>query len=126
MTDDHRRIVLVIDDEPAVCRALGAMVEWHGYATRLAGSGDEGVAVYARHRDEIAAVVLDVRMPGKDGPQTLAELRALDPRLPCVFVTGNSGRYSYADLERRGAVVLPKPPALADLGRAIRAATGRK
>jgi two-component system, OmpR family, response regulator len=124
MTDDHRPTVLVVDDDTAVRRTLGAMLRCHGYAARLARSGDEGVAVYGRHRGEIAAVVLDVQMPGKDGPQTLAELRALNPAVPCVFVTGSSPRYSPGELAALGAVVLPKPPALVDLGRAVRAATG--
>jgi CheY-like chemotaxis protein len=124
MTDHQRPAVLVIDDDTAVRHTLAAMVERNGYAARVAASGDEGVRVYDRHRDEIAAVVLDVRMPGKDGPDTLAELRARNPALPCVFVTGYSGEYTHGELEGRGAVVLSKPVTAADLGRALRAARG--
>jgi two-component system cell cycle sensor histidine kinase/response regulator CckA len=116
--------VLVIDDDPAVRKVLGAMAESQGFSPLLAGGGDEGVRLYARHRGAVAAVVLDVQMSGKDGPQTLGELRALDPALPCVFVTGFSPNYSYADLAGRGAVVLSKPLASGELGRALRAATG--
>ena len=124
MHTEPRPTVLVVDDDTAVRLTLGAMIEHQGFATRLAASGDEGVAEYDRHRDEIAAVVLDVRMPGKDGPHTLAELRERDPDLPCVFVTGYAGAYGTDDLAGRGAVVLAKPVAADDLGRAIRAARG--
>jgi FixJ family two-component response regulator len=124
--DQHRPAALVIDDDTAVRQTLAAMIEKNGYATRLAASGDEGVRVYDRHRDEIVVVVLDVRMPGKDGPRTLTELRALNPDLPCVFVTGYGGEYTDRDLMDRGAVVLSKPVRLEDLGRAIQAAGRRK
>jgi DNA-binding NtrC family response regulator len=124
MGSAHRPAVLVIDDDAVVRGVLVAMVEHHGYAAHLAGGGDEGVRVYERRRGEIAAVVLDVQMPGKDGPATLTELRELTPALPCVFVTGFSPRYTPAELAGRGAVVLSKPVALGALGRALRDATG--
>jgi FixJ family two-component response regulator len=125
MNPARNSTVLVVDDDTAVRQTLGAMVEHIGYAARLAASGPDGVRVYRRHRDEIAAVVLDVLMPGQDGPQTLDELRAVNPDLPCVFLTGNSGGYTRQELEGRGAVLLAKPVGVADLDRAIRAASGR-
>jgi CheY-like chemotaxis protein len=125
MTPEPRPTVLVIDDDSAVRKVLGAMLEHQGFTARQARSGDEGVAVYGRHRDQISAVVLDVQMPGMDGPQTLAELRELDPGVPCVFVTGNSPNYTPGELAARGATVLSKPVTPAELGRAIRDATGR-
>lgn len=118
-----RRAVLVIDDDPAVRAVLGAMVEQSGFPVILAGGGDEGVGLYGRHRGEVAVVVLDVQMPWKDGPQTLAELRALDPTLSCVFVTGYSPNHTFAELADLGAVVLSKPLAAGELGRVLLAAT---
>lgn len=117
------RAVLVIDDDPAVRAVLGAMVEQSGFPVILAGGGDEGVGLYGRHRGEVAVVVLDVQMPGKYGPQTLAELRALDPTLPCVFVTGHSPDHTFAELANLGAVVLSKPLGAGELGRVLLAAT---
>jgi CheY-like chemotaxis protein len=116
--------VLVIDDDPAVRAVVGAMAERHGYSVQLAAGGDEGIRLYRRHRGGIAAVVLDVQMPGKDGPATLTELRALNPALPCVFVTGFSPHYTHGELADRGAVVLSKPLTSDELGQALRAATG--
>jgi CheY-like chemotaxis protein len=45
----------------------------------LAAGGQEALDLYQRHREAIDVVLLDVRMPGLDGPQTLAALRALNP-----------------------------------------------
>jgi FixJ family two-component response regulator len=122
MTTAHRPTVLVIDDDSAVRHVLGALVERNGYSVHLARGCDDGVRLYDRHRDEIAAVVLDVRMPGKDGPRTLTELRERNPDLPCVFVSGYTDAYAQGELEGRGAVVLAKPVTSCELGRAIRAA----
>jgi CheY-like chemotaxis protein len=123
MTDD-RRSVLIIDNNAGVRHVLGVMVESFGYAARLAASGAEAVEEYDRHPGATAAVLLDVRMEGQDGPQTLELLRARDPRLPCVFVTGGFTHYTRADLESRGAAVVFKPVRPGDLGRALRDVTG--
>jgi CheY-like chemotaxis protein len=125
MGTEARATVLVVDDDAAVRQVLGALAAGSGYVARLAADGDEGVAVFSRHREEIAAVVLDVLMPGKDGPQTLSELRAVDPGVRCVFVTGHSPRYSAEELAGLGAAVVAKPVGLAEFGRALDAATGR-
>jgi CheY-like chemotaxis protein len=117
---ETRPTVLIVDDTPAVLRTLRAMVGMQGFAALLAGSGDEGVRMYGQHRDEVVAVLLDVEMPGKDGPATLAELRLVTPDLPCVFITGDSPRYPADVLESLGAAVLRKPVDMDELGRVLR------
>ena len=62
--------VLVVDDERLVLRLLELALPQHGLAVHLAGGGAEAVAVYRRHRGRIGVVLLDVRMPGLDGPHT--------------------------------------------------------
>jgi DNA-binding NtrC family response regulator len=113
--------VLVVDDEPAFLNLLGQVLEQHGLAVRLAGSGDEAVELVARHRDEINLVLLDVRMPDIDGPQTLAALRRLAPDLRCCFMSGEPGVCSTDDLLALGAVAFfPKPFKMAEVARTLR------
>ena len=101
---------LVVDDQADVRQVLGAMLARLGYTPVLAGGGVEAVAALRADRADVAGALLDVQMPGMDGPATLAALHALDPNLPCVFLSGNTGRYSAADLLGCGAVaVLGKP-----------------
>ncbi len=119
---DQRPAVLVADDEPGVREILAAMVARLGYAPRLAAGGFQAVEVYRAGGTPVVAAVLDVQMPGMDGPATLDALRALDPALPCVFVSGDTDPYPAADLLARGAAaVLSKPFTLGDLGAVLAA-----
>ena len=116
--------VLVVDDEPVVRNVVSTGLGSRGFSVLPAASGPEAVAVYARHRADIQLVLLDVRMSPWDGPRTLAELRALDPDVRAVFMSGSTGSYSAADLLLAGASgVIGKPFAsftrLADELRAI-------
>ena len=54
----------------------------YGFTVWSAANGPAALEVYRRQQDDIAVVLLDVRMPGLDGPQTLAELQRLNPRPP--------------------------------------------
>jgi CheY-like chemotaxis protein len=117
--------ILVVDDETLVREVLGAMLSRLGYRPLLAGSGAAGVELLRAREDDVAAAVLDVRMPDMDGPATMDALRELVPGLPCVFVSGDTGPYTVGDLLARGASgVLDKPVAMDYLGRAIAAAAG--
>jgi CheY-like chemotaxis protein len=102
--------VLVVDDEPAVRKLLQLSLERQGFAVWLAADGRQALELYERHRDRVDVVLLDVRMPGLDGPQTLAALRRLNPQVPCCFMTGDAGHYDTAELRARGAIrVFLKP-----------------
>ncbi len=89
-----------------------------------AGGGDggfEAVQLYRRHAQDISLVLLDVRMPGLDGPQTLALLRELNPHVCCCFMTGHSGVFTDRELLDRGAAaVLGKPFVLPTLSQTVR------
>ena len=106
--------MLVVDDEAAVRRVLGAMLAHLGYTPVLA-DGAGAVAVLRADRSRIVAALLDVQMPGLDGPATLAALRALAPDLPCVFLSGQTGNYSAVDLLGCGAVAVLSKPVPLDL-----------
>lgn len=126
MVDPQTLAVLVVDDDSGVRLALSAMLASRGYEPLPAADGDEAISVCRARPGGVAAAVLDVRMPGMDGPTTFDALRSLVPGLPCVFVSGHTGEYSEAELlARGGAAVLSKPVAIDQLGNAIAAAIGR-
>jgi CheY-like chemotaxis protein len=111
--------VLVADDDPNVLRLLEAALTLYGFKVLAAPGGAEAVELLHGHPD-VGVALVDVRMPGMDGPRTLAALRAIDPGLPCLFMTGQSGDYTAAELLAFGADgVLEKP--FRTLGEVVRA-----
>jgi DNA-binding NtrC family response regulator len=113
--------VLVVDDEHMVLVMLQMGLERSGFEVWSARSGREAVELYREHRDSIAVVLLDVRMPGLDGPQTLDALRELDPEVLACFMSGDLGGHGPEELRQRGAVcVIDKPFRLDRLARILR------
>jgi len=87
----------------------------------LAPNGREAIDLYQEHSERIALVLLDVRMPGLDGPKTLEALRKINPEVPACFMTDNTGDYEPQELLQRGATyVITKPFLLDDLANIIR------
>jgi CheY-like chemotaxis protein len=118
--------VLVADDNEHVRAVLGVTLREMGLTPFLAADGREAVELFGRHRDQVRAVLLDVRMPGLDGPRTLAELRRIVPHVPCCFMTGNSGHYGGGDLLALGAArVFEKPFRLEEVIETLRVLCGR-
>lgn len=114
--------VLVVDDEELVGTMLDMMLKRFGCNVRLARTGAEAID-RLRDGDDIALVLLDVRMPGLDGPQTLNIMRSFNPQVPCCFMTGDIGQYSENDLLGRGALtILKKPFRLQEVAQVLRQA----
>jgi DNA-binding NtrC family response regulator len=110
--------VLVVDDDPVLRDLLNAVLTARGFRVWVCPSGEEALAVYLRHRNQIALALLDVRMPGLDGPGTLSALRRIDPGVRACFMSGHTDPYSLDDLAGRGALRFFEKPfqitALAD------------
>src|SRR5262249_30353465 len=88
-----RPVVLVVDDEELVGTMLHLLLERIGCSVLLARNGLQALEQFRSGR-RIALVLLDVRMPGMDGVQTLQALQAADAGVTCCFMTGDMGRYS--------------------------------
>jgi DNA-binding response OmpR family regulator len=80
--------VLIIDDDEDTRDLVGAILEQHGLAVIKAGTGAAGLT--AAEENDVAAVVLDVVMPGLDGHEVLRQLRegALHSDIPVIMLTG--------------------------------------
>jgi len=103
--------VLLVDDEPDI-RRIGeiSLRRVGGWDVAMAGSGAEAILLAPVYRPDL--ILLDVMMPGMDGPQTFAKLREL-PELagvPVIFVTAKVQRDDVARLRALGAIgVVSKP-----------------
>jgi PAS domain S-box-containing protein len=83
--------VLVVEDDPDVRQMITAVLSGQGYTTLAAVDGNDGIRVFAEHRDSINLVILDVVMPGRNGQEVFDEITRMDPRARVVFVSGYTG-----------------------------------
>lgn len=112
--------VLVADDDADVRDLLNVSLRQEGFSVWMAADGHEALDVYRNHFETIDVALLDVCMPGLDGPQTLAALRKLTPQIRCCFMTGDPGTYTEQRLYRLGAdVVFMKPFRLSDVAQVL-------
>jgi signal transduction histidine kinase len=84
----HGELILVVDDEGSIREIATATLEAFGYRALAAADGAEAVGVYARLKDEIAAVVVDLMMPAIDGTTTMRALRNINPDVRVVAMSG--------------------------------------
>lgn len=104
--------VLVVDDDAETRATIVDVLESEGYAVRTAADGAEALASVAAAPP--CAVLLDMRMPGMDGRDFAAALRARGVRVPIVAMTAANDARIWADAVAADAC-LPKPFALDDL-----------
>jgi PAS domain S-box-containing protein len=83
------RCVLVVDDEPNIARTIVALLEAHGYRTRVARHGAEALAILREPAATIDAIVTDLLMPTMDGASFLDALRQLGRVYPTVVISGH-------------------------------------
>lgn len=80
--------VLIIDDETEFAATLAERLELRRLKTRVAGGADEAMAILGEGwRPDV--VLLDLKMPGLDGLQTLTLLKRQDPTLEVILVSGH-------------------------------------
>jgi CheY-like chemotaxis protein len=118
-------VVLVVDDQAPVREVLRAGLQRHGFEVRSAANGRDAIESYyelsRENRDAAVTVLLDVQMPGLDGPLVLAALQAMDPGVRAFFMTGDPGRYGEDGLLATGARrVFAKPLDIAAVAAELR------
>jgi DNA-binding NtrC family response regulator len=109
MSDDARRArVLVIDDEPTVCRSCEKILVREGHEVVSVPSGREGLERIGREAFDI--VITDLKMAEMGGMEVLDELRTSYPDVVRVVVTGYPSIASVVESMRLGAFdYLAKP-----------------
>lgn len=83
--------ILIADDHTIVREGLGVIISMQKDMLMVgqASDGEETMALYARHKPDV--LLLDLRMPKKDGFQVVSELVARDPKARIIIITTYSG-----------------------------------
>jgi len=124
-------VVLVVDDDARVRRAVCRMLLASGYAVLEAAHGGEAWAILDEGHPPVDLVLTDVYMPQLGGPALAARIAAARPALPVLLMTGSAdGLAEFAPVAggssaTRRLALLPKPFTPDELLRAVRAALAR-
>jgi DNA-binding NtrC family response regulator len=86
MTGADQRRILVVDDEVFVRDLLDDFFGKLGFTVVTAADGPAGIDAF--RKTEFHAVLVDLKMPGMSGTETLRELRAVRPSVPVIIMTG--------------------------------------
>ena len=111
--------ILVVDDDPLLSQTIAVLLRNNGYQVTIAGSGEEALGVATDLAPDL--VVLDVRMPGIDGFETLRRLRAAGSKAPVLMLTARDAPTDRVRALDAGADdYLVKPFALPELAARLR------
>ncbi|MBD2294020.1 response regulator [Anabaena sphaerica FACHB-251] len=81
-------MILVVDDEAAICDITKTSLESYNYTVITARDGIEAIALYVEHRDKIALVLTDIVMPSMDGLTSIRTLKKINPHVKIIAVSG--------------------------------------
>ena len=101
--------VLLVDDEKDFVETLAERMEVRGYTVETASDGNEAIAKASDGGFD--AVFLDLAMPGLDGIETLKRLKAIDPELQVILLTGQATVRKGIEAMKLGALDLLEKPA---------------
>ncbi len=101
-------VVLIVDDDDLVLKALYTMVDKLGYDCLTASDGEEAVRVLAEKKCDL--ILSDLVMPNMDGLELLIYVCNNHPDVDVIIATGYSERATYADMIKQGAIDFIKKP----------------
>jgi DNA-binding response OmpR family regulator len=104
----HKGTLLVVDDEPEVADLLRDFFEEQGYLVNSALNGRDALVLASLARPD--AVILDIRMPDRSGPEVLRDLLGSDDSIAVVMLSGSDDEELARDLLRAGAFDYVRKP----------------
>ena len=97
----HHIKVLVIDDDPSICKTVSLLLEDHGYNPRAFTNAEE--ALVAADEESFQIALVDLRMPAMDGVDVVERLKKIDERMSCIVMTAYPDLDSATETMRRGS-----------------------
>ena len=121
--------ILVVDDEPAIRTIMREALIRADYRVEVAVDGTD--ALEGVRRRDFDAIVLDLRMPGKNGLEVLKTVRSLRPEIPVIIASGGATPADLSAARAEGAFAcLAKPFRLnqivREVGRAVKSRAARR
>nr|WP_211922587.1 response regulator [Solidesulfovibrio aerotolerans] len=106
--------VLLVDDEESYVETLRKRLMRRGLVVSMANSGEQALESLAENPVDV--VLLDVKMPGMDGMETLTRIKAAHPRVEVIMLTGHANvDVAIRGMEQGAFDYLMKPAEMDDL-----------
>jgi DNA-binding NtrC family response regulator len=106
--------LMLVDDEERFLQTTGKMIRRKGYDVLTANSGEACLEML--EKELVHVIVLDVKMPGMDGVETLKRIKQRYPRIEVIMLTGHATADSAVEGLKSGATdYLQKPTGVEDL-----------
>ena len=116
--------LLLIEDDEQVAEVLSDAFGSQGHEIVIRHTGEEGLAYLTHDRPD--AVVLDIRLPKLNGVAVLRQIRASDPSLPVIIMTGLATPGEIAEVRRLGVTeIVEKPEVLKNFSEALKRIAAR-
>jgi DNA-binding response OmpR family regulator len=119
------RTILLVEGDIEVRGYIETALKYQGYSVEVAQDGDEALTFFHARQSPIAAVVMDVIMPRKDGLEALKEIRRFNQDVPVIMISGAASPMNVVEAMKSGAndfIVKPVEPN--DLRKALKAVLG--
>ncbi len=87
MEKNKKKRILVTDDDSSMQKVLPLTLEQAGYSTAVAKTGDDAISLFQEKEHDFDCVLLDIRMPGKNGVDVLEYLKKEFPLTPVIMLT---------------------------------------
>ncbi len=118
MSDVKTKPILIVEDEAIMRESLRDWLTDGGYQVRTAKDGEEGLKAIAEQ--DFGVVLLDLKLPGKNGLEVLREAKAQRSQLKVIIITAYPSVQTAVQAMKEGAVdYLPKPFDLDDLQKLV-------
>lgn len=100
--------VLIVDDQEGIRRLLYDACALFGYEVVMASSGTDALQVLKKEKIKVALV--DMKMPGLNGLETLEEMRKIQPEITALLMTGYGESQLVEDAMQKGVLGVIKKP----------------
>ena len=118
---DGAGTVLLVDDEEAVLEVTAELIRRLGYTVFCARSGRDALEIFARERDRVNVVILDMIMPGMGGGEVFDQIKRTHPGVKVLLASGYSLQGQAREIMDRGCDgFLQKPFTVDDLSVRLR------
>ncbi len=97
-----KETILIVDDESNIVEVTEEMLQTIGYKVMTARNGEDAIAIFKKHNEDIDLIILDMVMPGLSGGETFDRIKAIRPDVKVLLSSGYSIKGEAKKILKRG------------------------